>query len=204
MRRSNFTLVEVLLALGVVVIGICSIMVLFPVGSNAMRDASLETYASNSIEELLSCLKYQLKNETDWNSVLSDFPEMDTEASVQERFRKSGDNDANLDLRDKESWGDNYFNKKGYFVKNKSFKNVYQLIAFKGDDSDDEKKVDKDENIDFRALARIAKQKVKINNLEINNYDKAVTLNVEISWPAEIPYESRQKAYYSMDIFKSN
>ena len=59
-RRYN--LVEVILALGVVAIGVVSIMALFPIGANASRDASLETYAANVADEMLQLVKYQLKN----------------------------------------------------------------------------------------------------------------------------------------------
>ena len=50
-RRYN--LVEVILALGVVAIGVVSIMALFPIGANASRDASMETYAANVSDEML-------------------------------------------------------------------------------------------------------------------------------------------------------
>ena len=47
-HKLPFTMVEILLALGVCVIGICSIMVLFPIGATASRDAAMETYAANA------------------------------------------------------------------------------------------------------------------------------------------------------------
>ncbi|MBR6373370.1 MAG: hypothetical protein IKS20_09335, partial [Victivallales bacterium] len=75
MRRSAFTLVEVLLALGVVVIGICSIMVLFPVGANATRDASMETYSANSVEELLTGIKYQILQNGKWTDYVGTGPD---------------------------------------------------------------------------------------------------------------------------------
>ena len=64
-RRYN--LVEVILALGVVAIGVVSIMALFPIGANASRDASMETYAANVSDEMLQFVKYRLKEvgETD-------------------------------------------------------------------------------------------------------------------------------------------
>ena len=53
-------MVEILLALGVVAIGICSVMVLFPVGANAGRDASMETYAADLAEQTLHLAKFNL------------------------------------------------------------------------------------------------------------------------------------------------
>ena len=61
-------------------IGVVSIMALFPIGANASRDASMETYAANVADEMLQLVKYQLK-ETDgktqtqidnvWNDLLN-------------------------------------------------------------------------------------------------------------------------------------
>ncbi len=62
-RRYN--LVEVILALGVVAIGVVSIMALFPIGANASRDASMETYAANVADEMLQFVKYRLKEVRD-------------------------------------------------------------------------------------------------------------------------------------------
>ena len=53
-------MVEILLALGVVAIGICSVMVLFPVGASATRDAAMETYAANAADQILHMVKYKL------------------------------------------------------------------------------------------------------------------------------------------------
>lgn len=55
--KHNFNLVEILLALGVVAIGICSVMVLFPIGANANHDASMETYAADVADQILRIVK---------------------------------------------------------------------------------------------------------------------------------------------------
>lgn len=48
----SFTLVEILLALGVIMIGVVSLMGLFPAAAKVTADATMETYASNALEEL--------------------------------------------------------------------------------------------------------------------------------------------------------
>ena len=59
-RKHPFNMIEIMLALGVCAIGIASIMVLFPVGSAATRDAAMETYAAHAADQMLHMLKYQM------------------------------------------------------------------------------------------------------------------------------------------------
>jgi competence protein ComGF len=40
MKRHPFNLIELMLALGVIVIGLVSVLALFPIGANANRDAA--------------------------------------------------------------------------------------------------------------------------------------------------------------------
>ena len=54
---SLFTLVEILIAMGVCVIGVCSIMVLFPIGATASRDAAMVGYAANAADQMLHFAK---------------------------------------------------------------------------------------------------------------------------------------------------
>ena len=41
LRKFHFTLVEVLIAMGICIVGVVSIMGLFPVGANTARDANM-------------------------------------------------------------------------------------------------------------------------------------------------------------------
>ncbi len=208
MRRSAFTLVEVLLALGVVVIGICSIMVLFPVGANATRDASMETYSANSVEELLTGIKYQILQNGKWTDYVGTGPDgndgfidaLKDSGTVEERFNgKKDEYDSLTDAK----WENVAINtKSGFYKYNDSSRSgkedVYQLVNYR----DLSKSLDEG-SVDFRAIARLAKSKVKIGDVSIG-YDKAVCIHVEVSWPAEAPFDARQVAYYSMEVFKND
>ncbi|MBR5837192.1 MAG: hypothetical protein IKZ84_01505, partial [Victivallales bacterium] len=57
-RFRQYNLVEVILALGVVAIGVVSIMALFPIGASASRDAAMETYSSNAADEMFHMLQF--------------------------------------------------------------------------------------------------------------------------------------------------
>ncbi len=193
MKCRSFTLVEVLLALGVVVIGICSIMVLFPVGASAIRDASMETYAANSVEELLSCIKYDMVDNGKWDEYKTGVTELDdTKTDPKERF--SGDVEFD-DYEESSAWSRLSFNSKGG-VYRRGTDYVYQLVCNRGGDGLASDKVD------FRAVARLARQVVEISGTPVSE-NVAMLVNVEVSWPAEIPYDARQKAYYSMEIFRN-
>ena len=209
MRRSNFTLVEVLLALGVVVIGVCSIMVLFPVGANATRDASMETYSADSVDELLSGIKYHLLNGkwTDYVGTGADgtngsIDSLGTSGEADARF--NGKKEGYDSLTESSDWENVTINtKSGFYKYNDSSRagkeDVYQLVCYR-----DSSKSLTEDSVDFRAIARVAKSKVniRINGIDNNiGFDKAVCLNVEVSWPAEAPFDARQKAYYSMEVF---
>ena len=207
MRRSAFTLVEVLLALGVVVIGICSIMVLFPVGANATRDASMETYSAESVDELMNGIKYHLLNGK-WVDYVGTGSEgnggfidaLKNSGTAEERF--NGKKDGYDSLTD-DKWDNVNINTKSGFYKyidsaRSGKEDVYQLVNYR----DVSKSLDEG-SVDFRAIARLAKSKVKIGGIEIG-YDKAVCIHVEVSWPAEAPFDARQVAYYSMEVFKKD
>lgn len=203
MKRNNFTLVEILLALGVVVIGICSIMVLFPVGANATRDASMETYAANSVEELLNGLKYKLQN-GEWDAFVGDsgsIPDLGDTEVIDDNFTGTKENFDSL--TESSDWEDVNINTKSGFYKYKSDGNVFQLVSYK----DTSKELSEDK-VDFRAIARLAKSKLNTASYSssgvIIDYGDAVCIHVEVSWPAEAPFEARQKSYYLMEVFKEN
>lgn len=62
-RGNTFTLVEVLLAMAICVFGLCSVMVLFPVGVTAARDASQVGQAGDVAEQVLNFVNYCIKND---------------------------------------------------------------------------------------------------------------------------------------------
>ena len=62
LRKFQFTLVEVLIAMGICVVGVVSVMGLFPVGANATRDANMAFYADQAAEQMLYFTKYAVLN----------------------------------------------------------------------------------------------------------------------------------------------
>ena len=62
LRKFQFTLVEVLIAMGICIVGVVSIMGLFPIGANATRDANMAFYADQAAEQMLYFTKYAVLN----------------------------------------------------------------------------------------------------------------------------------------------
>lgn len=191
-------MVELLIALGVCAIGICSIMVLIPVGASATRDAALETYAAQAAEQLLNYLEYSATLSADsWSQTVVN----DQTGAITET--KPADSDYTIaELDDSEIWcgtiADNVYQRS----ENQS---VYLIISHRNDDDDDIQLGDPrfPEKVDFRAILAVWKEQISVNGIEIP-YESGVRLNVEVSWPAEIPYAARQKALYCLEVFNPN
>ena len=220
-RRYN--LVEVILALGVVAIGVVSIMALFPIGANASRDASMETYAANVADEMLQLVKYQLK-ETDgktqtqidnvWNDLLNgssskitdDGPDKDSVKNMLTAINTTKLDDSSVWKKPNSTWS--ALSNGNTIYQNQSHEQVFQLLSRK-DDSDNLGD-DEDAVIDFRAIAYIWKEKITLDKTLKSSdeskgevgYDKGARIIVRVMWPAEIPYEARQKADYVLEVFK--
>ena len=226
-RRYN--LVEVILALGVVAIGVVSIMALFPIGANASRDASMETYAANVSDEMLQFVKYRLKQVDDdddqskiddrWKDLVGD-----TGASGAITETKPSKSKLDVDvtkLDDTGVWktpdtaifGD-IFESTHTIYQHDTDKQVFQLLSHRnsddiklGDTNDSDPTKDFARNVDFRAIAYIWKEQIVMDQTQASDdakipYTSGARIIVRVTWPAELPYDARQKADYVLEVFK--
>ena len=227
-RRYN--LVEVILALGVVAIGVVSIMALFPIGANASRDASMETYAANVADEMLQFVKYRLKEVRDdedqgdiddkWKALIG---ETDSEGAITKT--KPTEEKMNVEVTKLDDTGvwktpdttifGSIFNDTHtiYQRDGANMGQVFQLLSHRNPDNrslgyTDSSDSSKDfaSNVDFRAIACIWKEQIimddTVNPAYKIPYTIGVRLIVRVTWPAEIPYDARQKADYVLEVFK--
>ena len=175
---NNFTLVEIALAMGVITVGLVSVLGLFPVGTNASRDAIGQTYASETADFFLQNLENQLRS--DW-STRSKIPE--------EKY----------DRYESISWEKKYdkFWDKGKLGQSNIFKFQYGLL-YRVKMSTEGINV-----TDFDGIVKIWREKVSVDGNPIS-YENAVALYCEVSWPAQAPYESkeREKETYYMELFR--
>ena len=187
-RKHPFTMIEILLALGVIAIGICSIMVLFPIGANASRDAAMETYCANAAEELLHYYQFQLQSNNQWKELITD------------NGIKNSENEVILAYSDgwKSDW--NALNEFPNIVQ-KSGTCVFLLTNI-GNGKKWSELTDYNE-INWAAVITVTKHLININGSNVNsNY--GITLQAEVSWPAQAQVANRKKATYVLDVFKKH
>ena len=213
-RFRQYNLVEVILALGVVAIGVVSIMALFPIGASASRDAAMETYSSNAADEMFHMLQFMalndgttlddswnkwIKNDTQLETSKPDYDEANTEKDKWERL---GDTTKGIDsniFKTKSS-------KKGVFLlisHHDSSADKDATLADAGDTESDSTITY--EKVDFRAVVLAWKEKVREDPTDASkdiDFDEAAKLVIEVSWPEEMPYAARQKRYFSYEIAK--
>ena len=204
MKQSKpFSLIEVILALGVCVIGLCSVMVLFPIGANANRDASMETYAAQAAEQLLNYMKYSVRGSgwSDFQTAMQTLVEF-SDLDAKDDPTKIDDDDTWKEV-DNQDLGRNLFYHASY-----PNGGLFQIVSSSKNSGDLD--ID-DESIDNRMILRViaanitmsSKQGATTNTVTIDrNY--GMRLLVEASWPAEQPYANRQKSVFSLDVFKNN
>lgn len=200
-KRINFSLIEIMLALGVCVVGICAVMVLFPIGANANRDAAMETYAANAADQMLHSLKYQLKNDsTAWTDLIGvavdgSGGELPTTPDLALVYVPA-------DLDNGTLWDDATTDQRNLF-KHKTERGVYQMISHRLDTLllNDIKIVP--DKIDYRGLLQVWKEQISVQGNDLP-YAFGVKLNVLVSWPPLVPPTARQKSYYSLEVFNVN
>lgn len=192
-----FNMVEIVLALGVVAIGVVSIMALFPVAANASRDAMAETYACNAADHVLHYLEHQIRIKTatvdGWDNYIvnavtaTHIPAAEPSAADKTDFTPAYA--ANTTLYPKPSTA-----------------GVYKVIRFvDGSAGTDDLYEPANDIMDFEAVLAVWQEAVTIpggSGPVALDATFAVALHAEISWPAKLPYERRQKSLYHSEIFK--
>ena len=212
-RFRQYNLVEVILALGVVAIGVVSIMALFPIGASATRDAAMETYSSNAADEMFHMLQFMALNDGNtldisWKKWIEENDHVGTS--------KPSYTDENTDKSKWKRLGDATKGVDGNIFQHKDDKGVFLLISHHDSSADkdatlaDAGDTESDstityEKVDFRAVVLAWKEKVRVDPTGTDpdlKYEEAAKLVIEVSWPEEMPYAARQKRYFSYEIAK--
>jgi Tfp pilus assembly protein PilV len=187
--RQGFTLLEVILGLGVLAFGVISLLALFPATLRASRDSLAETYAAESADQFLQFLGGKLKtpdgNYQAWDEIGKELPTSKPGVAEPEG--------------EYEQW----------FSEGMSTFSVAPDTSFAFHRL--ERCTQVNGVVDFTAICRVWRTPVTITTYRNNSWettelssDEALGLNVEISWPAELPYLRRHKAIYHLDIFKDS
>jgi hypothetical protein len=188
MKRQAFNMVEIVLALVIIVIGIIGIMALFPVGQEASRHASGINSATDASDQFLRLFSSKLKDRWAILGALPTENPMDTIDDSNVNWQTRDDNGV---FRDMHGLSISYYDMNNnmafdYTGDDRDYSGLFKLEQMTG------------ANIkDFTAVLRVWHTPYVFPALSSVNHNSAsrersVRLHVEVSWPAEIPYDKRQ------------
>ena len=186
MRAQRFNLVEIVIALGIVAIGVTAVMGFLPMGLNASRDAIADNYAADSGDQLLHYLS---------STIQEDWSQLDNFGSTPPNVA-AGSGDLT-------TW--TVITGTNIYTKDYVGKTVYRILQQTDDIDGIGTTV-----VDFDAMVRIWKTPTKaweyngsdFVDTEDSTYAKRALLNLEISWPAVVNFGARRKTYYALEVNK--
>ncbi len=186
MRAQRFNLVEIVIALGIVAIGVTAVMGFLPMGLNASRDAIADNYAADSGDQLLHYLS---------STIQEDWSQLDNFDSAPPNVATGSGNLSTWTVIP----GTNIY------TKDYGGKTVYRILQQTDDIAGVGTTV-----VDFDAMVRIWKTPTAAWEYDgsawvattDSAYAKRALLNLEITWPAAVNFGARRKTYYAIEINK--
>ena len=220
MKIRAFNMVEVMLAVVVIAVGLSSVFVLFPAGLTAHKTAT----ADNSLADLAEFIFSSVKAQIDIECSGADEDGKKFEKGFWSKI-SDNDGDAGADVSDLTKWSVVDILKKGTasedskdevtLLQNSEHRNVFWARQISGPLNN--------RYTDFSAIGRVYTDRGSSNSgLEKEYfYDRAtgkmksldttdkprrfvLPLVLEISYPAEVDYERREKKYFRFEIFNDN
>ena len=186
-EQHRFNMIEVVLGIGLIVFGLVTTLGLFPVGLSAARNAIGETYAADSADQFLHFLATRLRVPTDdyanWDGFGKKLPE---------------EKPTSAEPPDGE-WIEWFSEDTVTYWRGGSLNQFYRI----------EQKAAGSAVADFLAVYRVWREGVSYSRYVdgaweevVASADVALAINLEVSWPEGLPYERRQKALYSLEVYK--
>ena len=194
-KSSKFTLIELLLALVILVIGFQGFVSLFSTSLDSSHAAIGQTNSTDAIQQFLYLISDNIKDDWAWTNA---FP-----------TEKGEINDTWV------GWSDNLIvdssGVKIDFMSDMAARTVDDMVNSPSINEEGVFRIrhfSSDENVDFSAKMRVWKKEeiIKRDCGEENivvDFGKKAIVYAEISWPAEIPYNEREKETYSINVFQT-
>lgn len=218
-----FNMIEVLLALAVIAVGMTSILGLFPVGINASRDAVAENSSADVADQMITYLRVineSVKRDPSTNAIIpptnydnnikatgtsayqeskySDETVINTQSALFLNYYKTGDVSTTSSTFPRVAEGWSIFRTTTVALLEPQMFFIVQGPNCTGDGGN--------RNIDYSAMALVWKSAVLFScndsALQPSPYIYSGQLNIELSWPLELPYSERKKRYYQIVIAK--
>ena len=228
---SGFNMIEIVLALAVIAVGVISILGLFPVGMAASRDAMAIDYAANAADQFLHQFEYLIRlpatttrptgweiyvlgaidrtGGLTWDASWNKFEIPDNSTMNITSERADFEVPADGDLLETVAGGSGTTGNEAVFryAPGGSFSTAtrrYKVIRYLERSSPRDNEYDVGEDIlDFDAIMVIYRGSVVIPTVAAPLPPAmATSLNVDISWPAQLPEERREKRTYRLELFR--
>lgn len=199
MKRLNacFNMVEIALAMAVLALGVISIMALFPIGLNANRDSMAESYAADSADQFVHQLEDLIRRPN-----IPTFPGTPKDGwTVYVTSATAGWTIPAIKPPTDDITGTVVLNTDGTMFTGASG-GIFKVIRYV--DKNGNKSYDTGDILDFEAIIVVWQEAVNVPSATgttalLNTI--AAALNVEISWPARLPYAQRQKSFFKKELF---
>ena len=193
MKRNKYNLIEIALAIGILAIGAAAIVALFPLGFQETRNSIGENYSAEAADNMLAYIAREAYS--DWNSLFDGDGDGEGTSSLIPSSKPFVAPDSTMDAS---TWGSAV--EGDIYDPGTTNDGVYGLKVISSDDNS---------IADFTGEVLLWKSKVKnirVSGEDINelDYDKAVALHLEISWPVEKPYAQRKENTYYFELFNYN
>ena len=177
LKTKRFSMVEIAFTLVVVVIGIVGLIALYPVGLNSQKQAIGTSFANDAGEHFLRLSVAKIQQDWAWINAYKD-----TKPGSDEPRQENWSNDTLVHYKNIRITPTSDFNPE--LESNSGFFLLEQLT---------------DDKVDLECIVRAWKTVT-----EHEGNAKSVVLHVELSFPAEIPYDSpnRIKNTFSLEVYK--
>jgi hypothetical protein len=176
-------MIEVTLALGIIAIGVVAVLGLFPVGAAAGRDAIAETYAAEVANQLMGWMEYQFRNSADWTTT----PALPGAEPSETTFAAAAEAGTGGTIFAGVTGG------------------TYKVIRYVDVGGTQDVFDDGTDILDFESVVRVWRSDVDIDTAGASvtvPAAYAVQLNIEVSYPFQLPYAARTKSEYNLELFK--
>ena len=206
-RTHSFTMIEIVLALGVITIGVIAVLGLFPVGLNAGRDAVAESHACEAADQFLHYVEFCIRNDLDedGNAVADGWEYWIWDGNTTQEIpgTAAAPNDQTLSLPAWGLWQNGTMHDIGT-----AGDGIYKIVTFVDSppSTPPTPPLSAGDIRDFQGILAIWQEDIALLDDDANlqtpsNRDIGVALKLEISWPAQADYADRQKSVYHYELF---
>ena len=211
-KINHFNLIEIVLTVAVIAFGVVVILGMLPKGLRAARNAGVESFASDVIDQMCNYLSYSHSAREELEEITT-FPDLSEYDNIKYVQLLSGDSDDD-DFKQVNVYG---------LAASTAKKGLYAIVRGETVNNGG----DNEAVIDFAGLLYVWRSPAKYKAVKATHKgddankkmhdcgkegctferdtvdsSRTVQVNMELSYPLSLPYEERTKRYYSFEVEK--